>query len=110
MPFCGTLDPNNRWVFFSSLMQWEELEATYAAQFNTTTGAPAKTVRLAFGAVFIRQRLGLIVEETVEQIREDAYRLFFFGFAGYSDKAPFDSFVMVDYRKRFSEEELGRAN
>jgi hypothetical protein len=33
----------------------------------------AKPVRLAFGALFIKQRLGLTDEETVEQIRENAY-------------------------------------
>jgi hypothetical protein len=67
VPFGGTLDPENRWVLFSSLMPWEELEATYAPQFSPTTGAPAKPVRLAFGALFIKQRLGLTDEETVEQ-------------------------------------------
>ena len=50
VPFGGTLDSDNRWVIFSSLMPWEELEETYAPQFNPTTGAPAKPVRLAFGA------------------------------------------------------------
>lgn len=52
------LDPDNRWVHFSSLMPYEELEETYAPQFNTTTGAP-ESVRLAFGALFIKQRSGL---------------------------------------------------
>ncbi len=45
----------------------------YAPQFSTSTGAPVKPVRLAFGALFIKQRLGLTDEETVEQIRENAY-------------------------------------
>ena len=110
MPFGGTLDPENRWVIFSSLLPWEELEATYAPQFSSTTGAPAKPVRLAFGALFIKQRLGLTDEETVEQIRENAYMQFFLGFAGYSSKAPFDPSMMVHFRKRFSEEELRRVN
>ena len=65
MPSGGTLDPENRWLLFSSLMPWEELEATYAPQFRPTKGAPAKPVRLAFGAVFIKQRLGLTDEESV---------------------------------------------
>jgi transposase, IS5 family len=72
-PVGGTLDADNRWVIFSSLMPWEELEETYAPQFNPTTGAPAKPDRLAFGALFIKQRLGLSDEETVEQIRENVY-------------------------------------
>lgn len=110
LPFGGTLDSDNRWVIFSSLMPWEELEETYAPQFSPTTGAPAKPVRLAFGALFIRQRLGLTDEETVEQIREDAYLHYFLGFAGYSSKVPFDLSMMVHFRKRFSQEELNRIN
>jgi IS5 family transposase len=110
VPFGGTLDPANRWVLFSSLMPWEELEATYAPQFSPTTGAPAKPVRLAFGALFIKQRLGLTDEETMEQIRENAYMQYFLGFTGYSSKAPFDPSMMVHFRKRFSEEELSRIN
>jgi IS5 family transposase len=85
-------------VLFASLMPWEELEETYASQFNPTTGAPAKPVRLAFGALFIKQPLGLTDEETVEQIRENAYMQFFLGFAGYSNKAPFDPSMMVHFR------------
>jgi hypothetical protein len=110
VPFGGTLGSGNRWVLFTSLMPWEELEETYAPQFNPTTGAPAKPVRLAFGALFIKQRLGLTDEETVEQIRENAYMQFFLGFAGYSSKAPFDPSMMVHFRKRFSEEDLNRIN
>jgi hypothetical protein len=90
VPFGGTLDADNRWVIFSSLMPWKELEETYAPQFSLTTGDLAKLIRLAFGALFINQRLGLTDEETVEQIRESAYIQFFLGFAGYSSKAPFD--------------------
>jgi len=39
---------------------------------------------MEFGALFIKQRLGLSNEETVEQIRENAYIQFFLGFVGYS--------------------------
>jgi IS5 family transposase len=84
------LDQNNRWLAFSSLMPWEELDETYVPQFGPTTGAPAKSVRLAFDALFIMQRLGSTDEETVEQIRENAYMQCFLGFAGYSSKAPFN--------------------
>ena len=66
MLFCGTLDLDNPWVLFSSLMPWETLGETYAPQFNPTTGDPAKPVMLTFGELFIKQRLGLTDEETVE--------------------------------------------
>ena len=73
LPFGGKLDPANRWIKLEELMPWEELEEAYAPQFNATIGAPAKPVRLAFGALYIKQRLGLTDEETVDQIRENPY-------------------------------------
>ena len=81
LPFGGKLDPDNRWVLLSELIPWQELEETYAPQFNATIGAPAKPVRLAFGSLYIKQRLGLTDEETVHQIR-NAYMKFFLGFSG----------------------------
>ncbi|MFM7642984.1 MAG: hypothetical protein ACKO45_15740 [Cyanobium sp.] len=40
------MDSDNRWVIFSSLMPWEELEETYAPQFNPMTGARESTERI----------------------------------------------------------------
>ena len=53
LPFGGTLDPENRWVQLEGLIPWDELEETYAPQFSATIGAPAKSVRMAFGALYI---------------------------------------------------------
>lgn len=110
LSFGGKLDAENRWIFFSSLIPWEELEEIYAPQFSSTTGAPAKPGRMAFGALFIKQRLGLNDEETVEQIRENPYLQYFLGFSSFSCKAPFNPSMMVHFRKRFSEEDLKRIN
>ena len=110
VPFGGTLDSADHCVLFSSLMPWEELEQTYAHQFSPITGPPAKPVRQAFGAVFIKQRLGISNEETFEQIRAKAYMLFFLGFAGYSRKAPLDPSMTVHFLKRLSQEDLNRIN
>ena len=73
--FGGMLCPSSSWVVFYTLTLREELEETYAPQFSPTIGAPEKSVRLAFGALFINQRLGLTDEKTVEQIRVNAYCL-----------------------------------
>jgi hypothetical protein len=108
VPFGGTLDPENRWVLFATLMPSDEIEEAYAHQFSPTTGAPPKPARLAFRALFIKQRLDLSDEETVELIRENAYMQFFLGFPGYSSKAPFDPSMLVHFCKRFSEEDLNR--
>lgn len=110
MSFGGTLGPDNRWVLYSSLMPWEELEATYTPQFDPATGAPAKSARVAVGALSFKQRLGSTDEEMVAQTRENAYMQFFLGFAGYSSKPPFDPSMMVHFRKRFSDTDLTRIN
>jgi IS5 family transposase len=110
LPFGGTLDPENCWVVLSQLIPWQELEATYAPQFSATIGAPAKSVRLAFGALYIKQRLGLSDEETVRQLQENAYMQYFLGFSGYSSKAPFDPSMMVHFRKRLSDKDLRTIN
>jgi len=101
VPFCGTLDPDNRGGLFASLLPSDEIEEPFAPQFNPTTGAHSKPAHLAFGALFIKQRLGLTDEETVEQIRANAYMQFILGFACYSSKASFDPSMMVYFRKRF---------
>ena len=58
VPFGGTLDPENRWVLFPTLIPSDEIEEAYTHQFSPTTGALAKPALLAFGALFIKQRLG----------------------------------------------------
>jgi hypothetical protein len=98
MPFCGTLDPRTRWVLLAELIPWQELEEAYALQFSANVGAPAKPVRLAFGSLYIKQRLGLTDEETVLQIQENAYMQFFLGYSGYSSKVPFDPLKIVHLR------------
>ena len=44
-------------MLLSGLMLWEELEEPSAPQFSPTVGAPAKSVRLACGALFIKSSL-----------------------------------------------------
>jgi hypothetical protein len=89
-------------------MPSDEIEEAYAPQFSPTTGPPAKPARLAFGELFIKQRLCLSHEETVEQIRENTHMQFFLGFARYSSKTPFDPSMMVHSHKLFPEEGLNR--
>jgi len=99
-PFGGKLDPNNRWVALASIIPWEPLESRYAPLFNATTGAPAKPFRMAFGALYIQQRLGVTDRETVELITESPYLQFFIGLSGYQFTRPFDASMMVHFRKR----------
>ena len=103
-PFGGELDPNNRWVLLHKLIPWSSLESHYAPQFSAKTGAPAKPFQMAFGAVYIQQRLGVTDRETVELITESPYLQFFIGLSGYQSLQPFDASMMVHFRKRIGPE------
>jgi len=78
--FCGTLDPDNRWVLLAELIPWQELEEAYTPQFSANVGAPEKAVSLAFGSLYIKQRLEPIDEKSVLQIQMNPYMQFFLGF------------------------------
>lgn len=100
LPFGGKLDPNNRWVVLSNLIPWLPMECQYAHSFSATSGAPAKPFRMAFGAIYIQQRLGVTDRETVELITESPYLQYFIGMSGYQYMRPFDPSMMVHFRKR----------
>lgn len=110
LPFGGKLSGENRWVRLAELIPWEQFESEYAEQFSEGQGAPAKSFRMALGALIIKEKIGTSDEETVEQIRENPYLQYFLGLSEYSDKAPFEASMMVHFRKRLNLEIIGRIN
>jgi len=107
LPFCGHLDSGNRWVRMAKLIPWTEVEQRYEKLFaDNGMGAPAKNVRIALGALIIKERLGLSDEETVEQIRENPYLQYFLGYESFRCEAPFEASMMVHFRKRLGMEDL----
>lgn len=110
LPFGGKLSGENRWVKLAALIPWEEFEEQYAEQLSEDMGAPAKSFRMALGALIIKERLGTSDVETVEQIRENPYLQYFLGVSEYSDKAPFEASMLVHFRKRLKPELIGQIN
>lgn len=110
LPFGGKLSGENRWVKLEELIPWEEFEEHYAEQLSEEMGAPAKSFRIALGALIIKEQLGTSDIETVEQIRENPYLQYFLGLSEYSDKAPFAASMFVHFRKRVKRELIGQIN
>jgi hypothetical protein len=111
LPFGGHLDEENRWVVLSKKIPWVELESNYAETLSgSERGAPAKSLRMALGALIIKEKLQISDREVVEQIRETPYLQYFIGQEGYKDEAPFDPSMMVYFRKRVDGELLKKAN
>ena len=111
LPFGGHLKASNRWCRLAEMVPWDEVESCYADKLSGTgIGAPAKSGRIAYGALLIKERLGITDEETVEQISENPYLQYFLGLRELLNKALFDPSMMVHFRSRFSQEDHQRIN
>jgi hypothetical protein len=56
LPFGGKLAEDNRWVIMAKLIPWSEVEEEYAKKFTLLLGAPAKSSRMALGALIIKEK------------------------------------------------------
>lgn len=110
LPFDGKLSEENRWVIMSRLIPWSYFEEEYASIFSEEMGAPAKTFRMALGALIIKEKLGISDRETVEQIKENPYLQYFIGISSYSNETPFDSSMLVHFRQRIGIELVNKVN
>jgi hypothetical protein len=110
MVFGGSLKPDNRWVVLASLIPWNVVEEKYSKLFVENNGRPAIPVRVALGALIVKEKKKLSDEELVEDIRESPYLQFFLGYEGYKYEIPFDPSMMVNFRKRLSGNILKEVN
>ncbi|MBD2505057.1 IS5 family transposase [Anabaena azotica] len=110
LPFGGKLAADNRWVIMANMIPWSEFEAEYAEIFSASMGAPAKTFRMALGALIIKEKLGASDRETVEQIRENPYLQYFIGMSAYSNEPPFDPSMLVHFRERIDMNLVNKMN
>lgn len=65
---------------------------------------------MALGALIIQTKLGLTDDETVAQIQENPYLQYFLGYESYRDEKPFDSSIIVYFRKRLNPKVLSEIN
>ena len=104
------MNPENRWIKKAEMIPWDTIEKEYAKLFPSRTGMPAKPLRMALGSLLIQKQYHYPDEELVEQIRENPYYQYFIGMPGYEDKIPFVPSLLVEFRKRLSEDVLNEIN
>jgi IS5 family transposase len=110
LPFGGHLRGDNRWVILAEQIPWRQIDDAYGRQFCQDNGCPAKSARMALGALIIKERLGTSDRETVEQIGENPYLQYFLGLMEYQDAPPFDHSMLTHFRKRFDKAMLKQIN
>lgn len=104
------MNQENRWVKKAETIPWDEIELRYAQLFPSKTGMPAKPLRVALGSLLIQKQLGFSDRELVEEIAENPYLQYFIGLPGYQMKAPFVPSLLVEFRKRLTDDILGEIN
>ena len=110
-PVGMNLKNSNRWVKRAQTIPWLEIEKKYAKLFSNKKGNVAKSLRLGLGARIIQAEYGFSDAEIPLQIQENPYLQYFCGYKAFDDsKPPFDSSMMVYFRKRLTPEIIGEIN
>lgn len=104
------MNPENRWVKKAETIPWDAIEEKYAQLFPSKTGMPAKPLRMALGSLLIQKQLGFSDRELVEEITENPYFQYFIGLPGYQTEPPFVPSLLVEFRKRLTDDVLGEIN
>jgi transposase, IS5 family len=103
-PFYFGLDKNNRWAKLAAIIPWDDLARIYYETLCDDFGRPAIDARIVIGAMIIKEKKRLPDEETIEDIKENAYLQYFLGYEEFSHKAPFDPSLFVTLRERIGVE------
>jgi len=110
-PFHQKLDATNRWVVLAQRLPWDVLVGVYNNRMhNSKTGADGINPRVALGAIIIKHMCDLSDRETVLQIQENMYMQYFIGYSSYSNSAPFDPSLFVEFRSRLSLDQINLIN
>ena len=104
------MDPENRWVKKAETIPWHEIEVKYAELFPSKTGMPAKPLQTALGSLMIQKKYDYADRELVEQLKENPYYQYFIGLPGYQYEAPFAPSLLVEFRKRLTDDILADIN
>lgn len=104
------LDPSNRWIKRANVVDWDDLEEEYQSLYCPDNGAPAKSIRLAIGALLVKQIEGFSDESLVQHIQENPYIQYFCGIKEFSYDQPFTPSLLVEFRKRFSDDVIAEIN
>ena len=103
------LNPDNRWVKRANVIPWDLAEEKYSHMFRKK-GRPAKHIRMALGALLIKEFEQCSDEEVVQRIMENPYLQYFVGLKQFTNEPPFDSSLMVWFRKRLSRKIINTIN
>ena len=104
------MNPENRWIKKAAVIPWFAIEDRYDRLFPAKIGMSAKPLRMALGSLIIQKQYGYSDQELVEQSTENPYYQYFIGLAGYQQEAPFVLSLLIEFRKRLTDDILSEIN
>ena len=105
-----SLDPNNRWVKMTDIIDWSHVEDEYQKNFQSNKGEEAYSARVAFGVLLIKEFYDYSDRETVQSIKENPYLQYFLGFSEYKYDLSLHPSQLTYFRKRFPADAVSRIN
>ena len=110
-PFEKKLSPENRWVVLANLIPWDEISNLYLKHVGISeTGRPPLSPRIVLGSLIIKHLCNLDDREAVDQMSENIYMQYFLGYSSFTNEAPFDASLFVEFRKRLGMENVNAIN
>ena len=91
-------------VRLAGLIDWSEIERTFAVSFSSTRGRPALPPRLVAGLLYLQHTFNASDEAVVNTWVENPYWQYFCGEVYLQTEAPIDPSSLTRWRKRIGEE------
>jgi IS5 family transposase len=103
-PLCEMLNAKHPLVKLAEVIDWEEIEHSFGAHFQTTTGRPALSLRLVTGLLYLQHAYNCLDFAFVNTWVENPYAQYSTGETHFQTEAPIDSSSLTRWRKRIGEE------
>lgn len=107
------LDKDDEIYKLAQSIDWDYIDELYAKHFESSSkrgNQNAISSRVAFGALFVKQYLGLSDRDTYLEIKRNPYWQFFLGLPAFTNNLPFQPSYMTAFRQRFPEDVMEMIN
>jgi IS5 family transposase len=101
---CEMLNAKYPLVKMADVIEWDEIERSFGAHFQATTGRPALSPRLVAGLLYLQHAHDCSDEAIVNTWVENPYVQYFTGETYFQTEATIDSSSLTRWRKRIGEE------
>ena len=101
---CEMLNAKYPLVKMADVIEWDEIERSFGAHFQATTGRPALSPRLVAGLLYLLHAHDCSDEAIVNTWVENPYVQYFTGETYFQTEATIDSSSLTRWRKRIGEE------